>query len=391
MSSTPSSGFERRPGTAEVVVGCSDLDASLAFYTGQLGFRLDMTLPADSPEVALISGYGLTLRLVLDGSPRRQRDPLRLRLPASANAGAQPDGASVRSPDGDAIEFIGPASTTQWQLRSDALLVQRCGAHDAWVSGRAGMQYRDLVPGGLGGAVIASHIRIPRGGPVPDYVHFHELGLQLIYCRRGWVRVVYEDQGPPFVMHAGDCVLQPPTIRHRVLESSAGLEVVELGSPAVHETWRDHDLQLPTASLDPQRLFRGQRFVRHVAAQARREPDDGGRVRIVDCGIAGAASGMASVRTIELAGSAQAAASVSIRADAFLFLFVLAGSPAISGNAFAPVTLHVDDACVVPSDAACTVASTAPCELLVIAMPAHRGNGGDGAEPARAAGPAPAS
>ncbi len=365
-----------RPGTAEVVIPCSDLDASLAFYTGQLGFRLDMTLPADSPEVALISGYGLTLRLVARASPGGKRDPLRLRLPASANAGVQPDGASVRSPDGDAIEFIGPASTTQWQLRSDALLVQRCGAHDAWVSGRAGMQYRDLVPGRLGGAVIASHIRIPRGGPVPDYVHFHEVGLQLIYCRRGWVRVVYEDQGPPFVMHAGDCVLQPPTIRHRVLESSAGLEVVELGSPAVHETWRDHDLQLPTASLDPQRLFRGQRFVRHVAAHAGRWEDGNGRVRFRDTGIADATCGLARVRVLELAGATDAAASLSAVADAFLFFFVLSGSLELSGDAFGTVTLQVDDACVLPGDTNYNLSSTTPCEVLEVAMPSTRGDAG---------------
>ena len=108
------------------------------------------------------------------------------------------------------------------------------------------MQYRDLIPDRQGGRYIASHIRIPDGGPVPDYVHFHEIRFQLIYCYRGWVRVVYEDQGEPFVMNAGDCVLQPPLIRHRVLESSAGLEVVEIGVPAVHATHVDHERALPT-------------------------------------------------------------------------------------------------------------------------------------------------
>ena len=53
----------------------------------------------------------------------------------------------------------------------------------------------------------------------------------MIAVRRGWVRVVYEDQGEPFVMEAGDLVLQPPGIRHRVLESSPGLEVVEITLP----------------------------------------------------------------------------------------------------------------------------------------------------------------
>ena len=93
------------------------------------------------------------------------------------------------------------------------------------------MLYRDLIPGRLGGRYIASHITIPEGGPVADWVHFHRIAVQMIVVRRGWVRVVYEDQGEPFVMNAGDLVLQPPEIRHRVLESSPGLEVVEIGCP----------------------------------------------------------------------------------------------------------------------------------------------------------------
>jgi quercetin dioxygenase-like cupin family protein len=73
------------------------------------------------------------------------------------------------------------------------------------------------VPDRLGGAVIASHIRIPDGGPVPDMVHFHKVGFQLIFCINGWVDVVYEDQGGPIRLRAGDCFIQPPEIRHRVL------------------------------------------------------------------------------------------------------------------------------------------------------------------------------
>ena len=104
-------------------------------------------------------------------------------------------------------------------------------------------------------------------GPVADWAHFHELALQIIYVRSGWVRVVYEEQGPPFVMEAGDLVLQPPGIRHRVLESSAGLEVIEISCPAMHETLTDHEMQLPNRTK-PSRRFGRQRFLRHVAANA---------------------------------------------------------------------------------------------------------------------------
>jgi mannose-6-phosphate isomerase-like protein (cupin superfamily) len=79
------------------------------------------------------------------------------------------------------------------------------------------------------------------------------------------VRLVYEDQGEPFVMEEGDLVLQPPGIRHRVIESSRGLEVVEITCPAVHETFADHEMSLPNGAIDRARKFGNQTFLRHVA------------------------------------------------------------------------------------------------------------------------------
>src|SRR5262249_29063610 len=156
-------------------------------------------------------------------------------------------------------------------------------------TGRAGMRYRDLVPDRLGGALIASHIAIDGDGPVPDYVHFHAVRLQLIHCVRGSARLVYEDQGPPFEFAAGDCVLQPPGIRHRVLESRGRLEVIEVTSPAEHVTSVDHELLLPTAVLRPGRRFDGQRFVHAREALASWQPR-GERLHVRDLGV-GDASG----------------------------------------------------------------------------------------------------
>jgi quercetin dioxygenase-like cupin family protein len=134
------------------------------------------------------------------------------------------------------------------------------------------MLYRDLIDDRLGGSIIASHIRIPEGGPVPDMVHYHTIGFQLIFCLSGWVRLVYEDQGPPFILNAGDCVTQPPKIRHRVLESSDNLEVLEIGVPAEHLTTIDHDLELPTHTFNPQRLFDGQMFCHSLQSDAQWVP-----------------------------------------------------------------------------------------------------------------------
>jgi quercetin dioxygenase-like cupin family protein len=172
----------------------------------------------------------------------------------------------LTAPDGARIELVEARQPVEVPAGTQEFVLSRMA--DSWGTGRAGMQYRDLIPSRLGGRFIASHIRIPEGGPVPDYVHFHRIRFQMIYCRKGWARLVYEDQGAPFLFQAGDCVLQPPEIRHRVIEASAGLEVVEIGCPALHETLADHEMQLPNGPGDPGRTFEGQHFLHHVAATA---------------------------------------------------------------------------------------------------------------------------
>lgn len=165
-----------------------------------------------------------------------------------------------------------------------------------WATGRAGMEYRDLIPGRLGGKVIASHIRLPFGGEVPDSVHYHKIDFQMIYCVRGRIKVVYEGQGKPFWLETGDCILQPPEIRHRVLYSEAGAEVVEVTSPAEHETWIDHDLELPTAAIYKERIFSGQKFLHSRAKGATWQPVAGEDVVIRETGMSEASGSLIDVR-----------------------------------------------------------------------------------------------
>ena len=205
------------------------------------GYRLDMIKPADSPREAQLSKNDKVLRLVLN---RKARE-------VSANPKSQ----------------------------------------DGWIIGRAGMMYRDLLPNRLDGKLAASHIRLAKGGPVPDYVHYHKIDFQLIYCLKGSIRLVYEDQGEPFWIGPGDCVLQPPEIRHRVLEAKAGSEVLELSSPAEHETWVEHEMTLPTAQINSDRLFDGQQFVRSIANDATWRSSDNENIDIRDLGIFDATNG----------------------------------------------------------------------------------------------------
>lgn len=255
MSSVPSS-------EAVVLVPSADLDASIDFFC-TVGFRLDLISPADDPALAVLSGHGITLRLERGAS---------LPAPVIEIDSAAPDTArEVDGPDGVVVRLRpGPQPAALPETEPAYSITHSDDA--AWNAGRAGLRYRDLIPDRHGGRFIASHISIPHGGPVADYVHHHDIAFQIIYCRSGTARLVYEDQGGPFDFGPGDCVLQPPHIRHRVLEASDGFEVIEVSGPADHPTLVDHELALPNLRYHRSRDFGGQKFVRHQADQSNWAP-----------------------------------------------------------------------------------------------------------------------
>lgn len=289
----------------EVVSG--DLNRAIDEFRAE-GFRLDVIYPADEPTTALMSRDGEALRVTTrPGTPQ---------------------------PSGELPPFVPEFILTSASRRGG--------------EGRAGMHYRDLIPSRLGGRYIASHITIADGGPVSDWVHYHRIAFQMIYVRRGWVRVVYEDQGAPFVMTAGDMVLQPPRMRHRVLESSPGLEVVEITAPALHETCADHDLLLPNRERNG-RSFGTQTFLRHVASETPWTPFAGGEAQ--ESAMDRASGGMANVRIIRPAASEQLC---FVPHDGELvFGFVLAGSARLTLAGDQP--LAPADAFVIPPAEAWTL------------------------------------
>ncbi|MDE0203999.1 MAG: hypothetical protein OXK73_16380 [Rhodospirillaceae bacterium] len=328
---------------AELVLPSRDLHADLAFYRERLGFRLDSIFPADDPAQAALSGHGVRIRLERDvaGTPGAIR--LLCEDPDALGNGAR----ELHAPGGTRIELRDLHPRLQRPPTRHALVVQRQGeGGGAWGVGRAGMHYRDLIPGRLGGAIIASHIRIPEAGPVPDDVHYHIAAFQLIFCYRGWVDLVYEDQGPPFRLEAGDCLIQPPQIRHRVLESSAGLEVIEIAVPAEHLTALDHTLELPTGHLRPHRDFGGQRFCRHLARDAVWNPARLPGFSACDTGIAAATGGLANAQVARRA-SGGGTEETSHDAD-ILFTFVLEGGMTLRVPEREAWALRAGDAFVLP-------------------------------------------
>ncbi|MEQ9815581.1 MAG: cupin domain-containing protein [Azospirillaceae bacterium] len=350
--------------SAEFVLPATELGETLGFFTRTLGFRIDSIFPADDPATVVLSGYGIRLRL----ERGRQGPPGILRLLCDDPRAAAGGETVLTAPNGTRVELVEADPPLHLPEMRPSVVISRITHDAAWGTGRAGMQYRDLIPDRQGGRFIASHIRVPGEGPVPDYVHFHKVRFQMIYCYKGWVRLVYEDQGEPFVMRAGDCVLQPPEIRHRVLESGDDLEVIEIGCPADHITCVDHDLELPNHTVNPDRLFSGQRFVRHEVAKAEWRPWRLGGFEARDLGIGDATSGLAGVKVARVAGTVDEAPH---RHDAeFLFHFVLEGGVTVACEGRQPEALKAGDSIAIPAHTAFSLAAaSADLEILEVALP----------------------
>ena len=365
---------------AEIRLPTSDLTADLAFFMKTLGFRMDKIYPADYPTVSVLSGHGLTIRLEQDASEPTGTIRILCRDPA-ALAGGQ---TVLTAPNGTRVEIAQADPPLEIPETQHAFLVRRLKDNTPWVIGRAGMHYRDLVPGRLGGSIIASHIRIPDAGPVPDVVHYHTVGFQLIFAYRGEVKLVYEDQGPPFMLKAGDCVIQPPEIRHRVLESSENLQVIEIGVPADHVTTIDHEVELPTPVLNPDRIFGGQKFCRHQLKDAVWEPWRLAGFEARETGIGEATGGVASVQVARATaganghaasgeqGSADVIEQVTSHTGDILFTFVMEGEVTLNGENQGAHRLEAGDAYVIPPHTKTSLTERSnDLELLEVALPAR--------------------
>ena len=347
------------------ILRCTDLDEMTSFLVEACHGLVESIRPADSPMEVMVNVGDARLCLRLADVD----DPVSLLITEPGRAVVE----TVTAPNGTTIEFRPESRALDVPPSVPSLSIVR--ATDDFGVGRAGMHYRDLLPDRWGGRFIASHISIPDGGPVPDYVHFHRVRFQLIFCARGWVEVVYEDQGAPFRLEAGDCVLQPPEIRHRVLASSPGMEVIEIGCPAEHDTFVEHGITLPTASTRPDRMFGEQRFVRHVAADAARRPWLVEGLDVRDTGIGTATGGLGGAVVVEASGVSALGGDpgdvgVLTHRGELVFSVVLAGAAGLIVGDDPPVGLGVADAVAFPAGTRWTWCDwSGDFEMLQVSLP----------------------
>ena len=345
---------------AAILLPAGSMADTVDMFIQRYGFRVSRVFPADDPQSIEMLGWGL--KLIFETGAKASG--LVLRLPAAA--APEPGLAAEDAPNGVRLEWGDPEPGDIWQpIAAEARHIGST-AEDAWHIGRAGLRYRDLLPDRLGGGIIASQIRLLHGGPVPDYVHYHRVTFQMIYCRSGWVEVVYEDQGPPFVMREGDCVLQPPGIRHRVLASSAGAEVVELACPASHETFGDLEMVLPNGEARYGLAYGGQAFVWHRADEATTQDAGAAGWRWRDFGFVRATHGLAEAGVAD--ASAGAASWELDDAGVFRFVFVVSGEVVLRQQA--SLTLATGEGAVLLPGAAARLEASdaAPGKLLYVRL-----------------------
>ena len=164
--------------------------------------------------------------------------------------------------------------------------------------------------------------------------------------------------------------MQPPGIRHRVLEASPGMEVVELSCPAEHATFVEHEMALPTGLLAPDRDFGGQRFVHHVGAAAAWVGGPAAGLERRDSAVAEATDGRAALRGLRPGRADEAPVAVGGRDDGtgrYRAWFVAAGSVTVAAGGRPPVELARRGALVAPlSTSLALTAWSSEAEVLEI-------------------------
>lgn len=346
----------------QLVLPSQDLTKDIAYFTN-LGFQLNQIFPSDDPAVAIMSGFGQ--QIYIDKNANCNPPTLHL----LTDTPEEFSNTDLTAPNGTIIKLSPKTYQLHTPQTQHKFEVRKLTNNDPWVVGRAGMLYRDLIPDRLGGSIIASHINIPNGGPVPDVVHYHTIGFQLIFCYKGWVKLVYEDQGAPFILKAGDCVTQPPEIRHRVLESSDNLEVIEIGVPAEHMTTIDHNMKLPTKEFRPERKFQGQTFCRHQLEKSEwnKWRIDGFEYRETE--INSATNNVASVHIARVLTTNSTKQVISHDAD-ILFTFVMKGNLNLLAENHQEQKLQKGDAFVIPPNMKYQMTNySKDLELLEISLP----------------------
>jgi len=103
---------------------------------------------------------------------------------------------------------------------------------------RAYAHYRDLgFADATDGLAQAHVIRLigPCNPAEVSKLHFHDVEFQMVYVLKGWVKTYMEGQGET-LMRQGSAWIQPPRIKHLIMDYSDDVELLEVILPAEFRT-----------------------------------------------------------------------------------------------------------------------------------------------------------
>jgi hypothetical protein len=99
-------------------------------------------------------------------------------------------------------------------------------------------QYRDLGIAAATNGLARAHVikMVPPCDPAEvSKRHYHDVEFQMVYVLKGWIKGEYDGAGI-VTMREGSCWLQPPKIKHAVLDYSDDCELLEIILPADFDT-----------------------------------------------------------------------------------------------------------------------------------------------------------
>jgi mannose-6-phosphate isomerase-like protein (cupin superfamily) len=147
------------------------------------------------------------------------------------------------------------------------------------------------------------------------------------------------------------------------------LEVVEITCPALHETFSDADMTLPTETVAAERDFGGQRFVFHRAEDADwKHSADGFERRAF--GFSGATDGLVEASVLRPVVPSTETSDQRPHTGELLFWFVLEGSTTLRRAGGPDQPLRAGDSVAMPADESfALVDRSTDLEVLEVSVP----------------------
>jgi uncharacterized RmlC-like cupin family protein len=159
---------------------------------------------------------------------RKPKSRTRARVPARKSSARRPVKAAVKT----------ATKTKTKRAAKQRFVASHLDDGDFKQGLRSYATYRDLgIAAATKGLAVAHVIRLigPCDAAEVSKRHFHDVDFQMIYVLKGWIKAEYEGAGV-VTMREGSCWLQPPRIKHTVLDYSDGCELLEIILPAEFDT-----------------------------------------------------------------------------------------------------------------------------------------------------------